>query len=237
MAATRFTPQFQHRNLPAQIADHIVLLIASGELVPGGRLFEKDICERLSISRIPVREAFRILQAQGVLRAEPNRGSFITELGSQEISEMMEMRLAVERIALRHLLARVAGDPSIVAELQLCVDDMTRAIRADDRLAFCQADLSFHNKIIELSASPLLAPIWNSLSRGVLMFLMQERDIKRSYANSVKDHERLIGLIQARKKAELDREIERHIMSSLRTQKTKDRRAVERAAKREADAR
>ena len=94
------------RNLPDRLADHLVLMIAKGQLRPGQRIFEKEICEVQGVSRIPVREALRLLQAQGVVRTEPNRGTYVTEFTSDEMLEMLGLRLAVERIALRRILER-----------------------------------------------------------------------------------------------------------------------------------
>lgn len=94
------------RNLPDQLADQLVIMIATGELEPGQRIFEKKICEMKGVSRIPVREALRLLQAQGVVRTEPNRGTYVTEYTSDEMLEVQEMRLAVERIALRRIVER-----------------------------------------------------------------------------------------------------------------------------------
>ena len=91
------------RNLPDQLADQLALMIATGELKPGQRIFEKRICELKGVSRIPVREALRLLQAQGVVRTEPNRGTYVTAFTADEMHEMFELRLAVERIALRRI--------------------------------------------------------------------------------------------------------------------------------------
>src|SRR5579859_6414026 len=98
---------FKHRNLPEQLADHIVLLLAKGELQPGQRLFEAEICKMLGVSRIPVREALRLLQAQGVVKTEPNRGSFMNSYGSEEAKEFLRIRLCVEQIALKRLVVAV----------------------------------------------------------------------------------------------------------------------------------
>ena len=209
-----FEPQFKYRNLPEQLADHIVELFAKGDLVAGQRLYEKEICELLGVSRVPVREAFRILGAQGVVRTEPNRGSFLAELGADEMSEMLEIRLSVERIALRRLMKLVPARPELLNELKDAIDNMRRAAKIDDQLTYCRSDLAFHAKVIELSASPLLKPIWDSLSRAVLVLLMKERNENFDYEAAISDHEVLVDLIRERKKAALDKEIERHITNT-----------------------
>jgi DNA-binding GntR family transcriptional regulator len=212
------------RNLPDRLADHLVIMIARGELKPGQRIYEKEICEVQKVSRIPVREALRLLQAQGVVRTEPNRGTYVTEFTSDEMYEMLEIRLAVERIALRRILDRGTQKPHISSHFAGVLNAMRRAATLKDRLAYCQADLSFHNRIIDLSYSPVLEPTWQLLSRGVLVFLMQEQHGAFDFDRSLGEHERLLTLIQSGKRDALDAEIERHILNRVRRQR-KARRA------------
>lgn len=210
-----FDPQFKVRNLPDQLADHIVVLLANGDLKPGQRLIEKELCETLGVSRIPVREALRILQAQGVVRTEPNRGSFITEFGSADTLEMLEIRVGVERTAARRLLRLSAKDPDLLKPLRESLEEIRRAARMQDPLTYCKADLGFHSTMVDLSGSPLLKPIWQSLSRGVFVFLMQERSIAFDYDASIRDHEQLLDLLVAGDIDTLVREIEDHIVGRL----------------------
>jgi DNA-binding GntR family transcriptional regulator len=157
----------------------------------------------------------RILQTQGVVRTEPNRGSFISEFGSVETAELLEIRLSVERLALKRLMDRTAAEPEVIEEFEPQLQDMRRAAQLNEQLAYCQADLAFHNKLIELSQSPLLKPIWASLSRGVLVFLMQERDVAFDYEGSIQEHVILLDLIRGGRIVAVDREIERHIMGYM----------------------
>src|SRR5580704_12962806 len=129
------------RNLPDRLADHLVIMIARGELRPGQRIFEKQICEVQGVSRIPVREALRLLQAQGIVRTEPNRGTYVTEFTSDEMLQMLELRLAVERIALRRILQRKTPKSLIMRRLSVAIEAMRRAAALGDPLALCQADL------------------------------------------------------------------------------------------------
>jgi DNA-binding GntR family transcriptional regulator len=218
--------QVKHRNLPDQLADHLVTMIAKGELRPGQRLLEKEICESQNVSRIPVREALRILQAQGVVRTEPNRGSFVTEFTSDEMAELLELRLGVERIALARIMHGGTPRPYVRAEFSDVLRQMHQAALLSDQYLFCQADLAFHRRIVELSQSPVLNPIWQTLSRGVLVFLMRERDVTYDYARSIQEHEELLSLIEAGRRDAVMSEIERHIMSNLRWQRQARRPAV-----------
>jgi DNA-binding GntR family transcriptional regulator len=205
------------RNLPDRLADHLVVMIAKGELKPGQRVFEKDICKIQGVSRIPVREALRLLQAQGVVRTEPNRGTYVTAFSGDEMMEMLQLRLAVERIALRRVLARGSSVGDIAPQFSDVMLAMRRAATLRDRLAFCQADLSFHQRIIELSTSPVLAPTWQLLSRGVLIFLMQEEESPVfDFEALIAEHEKILAFLQSGKSDALDGEIEDHILCIVR---------------------
>ena len=66
---------FRHRSLPDQVADHIVVLIAKGEISAGDRLYENELCKTLGVSRIPVRDALRILETRGLVSLRANAGA------------------------------------------------------------------------------------------------------------------------------------------------------------------
>lgn len=203
---------FKHRNLPDQVADHIVMLLATDKLTAGQRLFESDLCKMLGVSRIPVREALRILQAQGVVHTEPNRGSYIREYTSEETLELQKVRLSIERLALRRVVRLAKANPDILDVIDQAFDELKQQLKLSDRLASCQADLAFHHQIIVLSGSPVLLPLWQSIARGVLVFFMHERQAYYDYDRSVSDHAVLIEQLRAGKLAALDAEIERHIL-------------------------
>jgi DNA-binding GntR family transcriptional regulator len=64
----------RRKSLPSQVADTIVEAIGEGLLAPGQRIIEVEIATRFRVSRVPVREAFRMLEVQGILESQPNRG-------------------------------------------------------------------------------------------------------------------------------------------------------------------
>jgi DNA-binding GntR family transcriptional regulator len=209
-------PALESRNLPDQLADQLVIMIATGELKPGERIFERKICEMKGVSRIPVREALRLLQAQGVVRTEPNRGTYVADYTSDEMLEVLEMRFAVERIALRRIVERKTPKERIASQLSGAIEAMRRAAVLGDRLALCQADLWFHDRIIELARSPVLQATWRLLSRGALVFLMGEQETVVEFGTWIAEHERLLVMLESDSSQSLDAEIEHHILDTVR---------------------
>lgn len=188
-------PAINHISVTEQVADFIVMEVASGNLKPGGKVAEREICESLQVSRVPVREAMRLLQAQGLLHAKPNRGVFVNAPSMSETMEMLEVRETVEGIAIR----RVLSDPDRKVErrraLERCVRDLEKCALLDDLPAYCRADLSFHETLIELSGSSVLMSLWQSISRNVFVFLLHERKDGFDFAESIEDHRRLVQTI------------------------------------------
>lgn len=203
-----------HMSLTDQIADYIVMEIARGRLSPGAKIVEREICDNLEVSRVPVREAMRLLQAQGVLRAKPNRGVFVGVLSLQATLEMLEVRETVERIAIRSILSeadRAAGARQALTE---CIEDLRKQALLKDLAGYCRADLNFHQTIIDLSASSILKSLWEAISKNVFVFLLNERSGAFDFDESIEDHNRLIRAIFDDPEA-LPDELKRHLIGHI----------------------
>ena len=95
---------------PEEAADQIREEILAGRLGQGERLVEVRIADALNISRGPVREAFKLLRAEGLLNEEQNRGTYVVQLSSDDVREIYDLRAAIESRAAK-LLAR-SGRPA-----------------------------------------------------------------------------------------------------------------------------
>lgn len=202
---------FKHQNLPDRVADYIAASVARGDLGPGERIYEKEICEALGVSRVPVREAVRLLQAQGLVRSEPNRGTYVSNLGVPETLEMLDIRITFERIAVMRLRNDRAGLPEHLRLLETHLTRLERAAAANDLLDYCYEDLAFHRTLVTRAGSTMVLSLWESLSRFMLVFLMNERMPSAALTNSVADHRRLINAIAEASDEEATEEVARHI--------------------------
>lgn len=207
--------QLTQRNLADRIADHLVAGIAKCEIPVGERLREVELCERLGVSRVPLREALRILQAQGIVTTIPNRGSYVAGFDSAETADMLEIRISVERTAFGRVLRLAREAPAILRALEPRIDDLRRAWRLDDRFIYSQADLAFHETVVELSGSPMLTAVWRSLARSVLFFMLQEPSSAVNYEEGVKEHEELLALMHAGSAESLQQGISKHILRNV----------------------
>lgn len=142
-------------NRSAQDICHAFLQdeIAHGRLSAGARIVTDAIAQRLGLSRMPVREALRQLDAEGLVTIRPNRGAVVTSLSPEAIAEVLEMRGALEGLAARHAARRAV--PADIEDLDALVAAMRRA--AADPARWLQRHEEFHDRVCALSARPRLA--------------------------------------------------------------------------------
>lgn len=99
----------QRGDRAQHLAKALRVSIVSGELSPGAPLRQEELARRYETSRIPVREALRLLQAQGLVHLEPNKGAVVAPLDAAELRENIEMREAAEVLALRTALPHLSN--------------------------------------------------------------------------------------------------------------------------------
>lgn len=139
------------RMLSDQVAEHLFRELVSGRLRGGQRINEAELARTLGISRNPIREAIRKLEERGLLVSSPRRGTFVRAFSRQDIEDVFSFRVVVEDFAIRQALRRMSPDD--VAGLRQIVDDMAVAAKAGKEMELVQKDISFHQRICELSGN------------------------------------------------------------------------------------
>lgn len=156
--------------------------ILSGELGPGERLIEEQICQRFMISRAPLRESLRLLIQQGLVEHLPRRGARVATWSDVDIAQLFEVRALLERHAVTTalpLMARAGQDP--LAEVRERLAQMRRARDAGDELAKDDAHRAFHAAIVALAGNRqldlALEPILLKLQRPMAVNLRLEASL------------------------------------------------------------
>ncbi len=213
-------------SLAEQGAEAIVAGIASGALQPGQRLVESDLARTLEMSRVPLREALKILETQGIVESTPHRGTFIPPLDDVRIDQVCAARVALERLAIPAAVKNYRRSPELLLRLDRIIATMERAAEELAWMEISQADLNFHREICRTSENAIVLTLWESLARHVLIVFGHEiRDEKDARILGL-HHRRLRDLIAEGKTETLLREIEGHILRLRRRAPAKGRRRI-----------
>jgi DNA-binding GntR family transcriptional regulator len=145
-AARRLSPQ----QLCSAIRDQVI----NGTLVPGQRLTEEALAAEFGTSRIPVREALRLLEADGFIRVQAYYGTFVVEISDEEAADLLEIRGVLEPLAARRAATRCT--PELLAAMQETVDAGTAAVAAGKLADLPPLNSQLHGLIAETSGSTIL---------------------------------------------------------------------------------
>lgn len=148
------------RTLGESITQEIRRMLVEGELVPGQRLSEAALAESLDISRNTLREAFRVLTREGLLKHEPNRGVTVAEPDMASIIDIYRVRRFIECKAIAQGYPQHPGTLHMREAVELGV----RAREAKDWVTVGTANMLFHKSIVELADSPRLVVFYGQIS-------------------------------------------------------------------------
>jgi len=200
------------RSLADQVADTIVEGIANGVIAPGQKIIEVDLASQLQVSRVPVREALKILETQGIVVSRPHRGVRVVEFDKGKIAQVYEVRLFLEKIAIRDACTKRENMPRLLAKLGQVVDRMEQYLARGDLLGVSKADMEFHHEICIASENEIAIILWETLSRHMMIIFEQELKDDADRAHVVDHHRRLRQMLETASPKDLERELERHIL-------------------------
>ena len=157
-------------SIADQAKRHIEVWIIKGEYEPGRQLKEEEIAARLGISRPPVREAFKMMEAEGLVVRKPRRGVFVTEMTAKDVWEAYTLKAALYEMAAELALERITGPQ--INKLETLVDQMERCVSVQpvDLLQYQQYHQDFHDQIMDISGHERLKKISNSIHNQVCRF-------------------------------------------------------------------
>src|SRR5690606_20033929 len=147
------------RPLRLSVVEALRDAISSGVLKPGQRIVEQDLAEELGVSRLPIREAIRQLEYEGLLESVPHKGAVVATVSERDIRELFSLRDALETLA-AGLVAQRAS-PGEVNQLQSIVDQMCEQSERRDFERLFEIDTEFHTMLCTFSQHGRLVKHWN----------------------------------------------------------------------------
>ena len=183
-------------SLHDEVAAKLREQIFGGQLGPGSFIDEAALCETLAISRTPLREALKVLTAEGLVRHEPRRGCFVNEVTEQDLDEIFPVIALLEgRCAFE--ATRNASDADIAA-LEVLHDRLARHAKARRITDYYEANFAIHEAIITLAGNRWLAQVIGDLRKILKLARLQQLHAPGRLEQSLAEHLAVFAALKAR---------------------------------------
>jgi DNA-binding GntR family transcriptional regulator len=154
-------------------------------------MIEEDLSRQLGISRGPIREALRQLEHEGLIVTFPYRGAEVVGVSEAELREvLLPIRVTVERFAFRHALAKLSETD--IVDLRRLVDTMREEGAAGNLVAAVEADLRFHELVLERSQQPHCVQIWRTILPRVRAYFYRCGPMHPTPTDIAEEHQELL---------------------------------------------
>lgn len=202
--------QARPRTLVDHAVDAILSAASRGLILPGDRIVEPDLVTRLGMSRVPIREALRILESQGIVTSEPYKGIRLMEISHQRLEQIIDVRVPLETLACRRAIEAGRNGAGQLTRLYQGVAQMQIMMQSDDVYGFASADTDFHRTLCSFAHNPVLSNLWESIARQ-LTVIFGLSTLGKSMSDIIEEHQRLINVFAEGDIAQMTDEIENHI--------------------------
>lgn len=181
-------------SLAQEAAEVIRNEILAGRFGQGKRLIETRIAEQLSVSRGPVREAFKLLRAEGLLLEERHRGTFVVSLRTSDVREIYGLRAAIEGRAAK--LMASAQDDAAIRRLRELYEQMEREAEDGDVTEVYARDLAFHDGLCRLSGNGRLHEVFVRYVPMLRALLHVDQRVSESPLAMAQEHRPLLEAVE-----------------------------------------
>ncbi len=210
-----------HNSLHDEVAAQLRDRIFAGELLPGMFLDEARLAEELSISRTPLREALKVLTAEGLVRHEPRRGCFVNQVTEQDLDEIFPVIALLEGRCARE--AAINATDADLLELDALHEKLNRHAKAKRINDYYAVNFAIHEAIIALANNRWLAQVIGDLRKIVKLSRLQQLHAPGRLEQSLSEHMAVFAALKARDPEGAE--------AAMRTHLTRQRKALRELAR------
>ncbi len=200
-------------TLPQVAAERLRALIIEGVLAPGARLNERELSEQLGVSRTPLREAFRLLAAEGLLLQLPNRGVQVVALSREDVRHAFEVMASLEGLAGELAAARVTD--ADLDDLRALQSDLEGAHKRRNLPGYYRVNRAIHDRFNAIAGNPVLAQTYRTLNARLHALRFRSNLNGAKWDRAVAEHRSMLAALAARDGAALRDLLVRHLHAKL----------------------
>jgi len=195
--------------LHQEVALRLRQLIVEGEIAPGSKLNERALTEQLRVSRTPLREAIKMLAAEGLVVLLPNRGAVAAQLGVDDVRHTFELIAGLEGQS-GELAAERITDAEL-GEIRALHYEMLAAHTRRDLSTYYRLNAQIHAQINAAARNPVLAQTYRNVNARLQALRFRSNFDERKWARAVQEHEQMVRLLAARDGAGLRQLLVQHL--------------------------
>jgi DNA-binding GntR family transcriptional regulator len=184
-------------------------MLTEGRLAPGSRLNERVLCERLRVSRTPLREAFKVLAAERLIELNPNRGASVVALSRADVEQLFELMSALEGLS-GQLAAERRSDEEL-AEIRALHLEMLAAHGRRDLPAYYALNRRIHQSINRCARNAILTETYESVNTRIQNLRFRSNFNQEKWEKAVREHQAMLDAFEARDGAGLRSVLETHL--------------------------
>jgi DNA-binding GntR family transcriptional regulator len=196
-------------NLHAAVTTRLRDLIVEGGIPPGARLNERVLCEQLQVSRTPLREALKVLAAEGLAELLPNRGAVVTPISIAEIDHVFEVLGPLEGLSGELACARMSNEQ--FAEIRALHFEMLLHYNRSDRAEYFRCNQAIHRAINHAAGNPVLQASYGALNARVRRARYFANMTQERWDKAIAEHGQILAALECRDGTRLRRILESHL--------------------------
>lgn len=189
-------PAILRRTLHDELVALVRNMIIDGELRPGSRIAESRLCDRFGVSRTPLREALKVLSAEGLVRLLPNKGATVLCVTRAELEEIVPVLGTLEALAGELACANIREDE--VVRLRNIHAKMVERYRCGDQESYGELNRNIHDAIVAAAGNKTLSETYNMLQTRLRSLFFITPKAPPQWADAVGDHEEMMTALDAR---------------------------------------
>jgi DNA-binding GntR family transcriptional regulator len=202
-------------SLHEELAVSLREIIVNGELTPGTKVPEKDLCEAFGVSRTPLREALKVLAAEGLVILEPNRGAWVSPITVEDLEEVFPVMGALEALSGELACERITD--AEIAEIRRLHALMVEAHRTRDMPGYFAVNQEIHEAILAAAHNHTLSVQYRSLATRVRRARFVANMTQERWDQATAEHEEMLLCLERRDGPALAEVLKRHLANKLHT--------------------
>ncbi|HEY2925241.1 GntR family transcriptional regulator [Piscinibacter sp.] len=198
--------QVLHQEVAVRLRQRIV----EGHLAPGAKLNERELSELLQVSRTPLREAIKMLAAEGLVELLPNRGAVVAQMSEQDVADTFEVIAGLEGQSGELAAQRI--NEAELAEIRALHYEMLAAHTRRDLPTYYRLNAQIHTRINAAAANRVLTQTWATVNARLQALRFRSNFDAAKWKRAVKEHEQMVELLAARDAAGMRALMVRHLL-------------------------